>query len=81
MLCRKSSIRPRGGTYDAFMEKSLKALKAKPKAMGDSNNEDTQLSPLLDQAQYTRVGGFIKRGQVGQGKLLMGGPRTGEKVC
>lgn len=68
------------GIYDKFMDKFVKAMKEKGTKMGDPENEDTQLGPLVDEIQYQRVSGFIERGQKGQGKLLTGGPRNGDKV-
>lgn len=67
------------GIYDVFMEKYIQGMKSKAALMGDPETEDNELGPLVDKAQYDRVSGFIHRGQ-SQGKLLIGGPRTGDKV-
>ncbi len=58
----------------------MQGMKNKAKVMGDPEAEGTELGPMVDKAQYDRVSGFIQRGQ-SQGKLLLGGPRAGDKVC
>ncbi|KAK5017801.1 hypothetical protein LTR16_001510, partial [Cryomyces antarcticus] len=67
------------GIYDRFIEGYKKALLEKTKAVGDPEDESTQLGPLVDGAQFDRVIGFIERGQQGQGDLLLGGRRIGDK--
>ncbi|KAK1509328.1 aldehyde dehydrogenase [Colletotrichum costaricense] len=65
------------GIYDRFLEAYLEALKAKSEAM--KNQTNGSLGPLIDQAQFNRVMGFIARGQNGQGTLALGGARIGDK--
>jgi aldehyde dehydrogenase (NAD+) len=67
------------GVYDKFIEKYKAAMEAKRKEVGDPNEESTNMGPLVDEAQFKRVSGFIERGQQGQGKLLVGGQRIGDK--
>ncbi|KAF2404508.1 aldehyde dehydrogenase [Trichodelitschia bisporula] len=68
------------GIYDAFIEKYKEAMKAKSGVVGDPDEKETMLGPLVDEAQFKRVSGFIQRGkEQGQGKLLVGGARIGEK--
>ncbi|KAF2841016.1 aldehyde dehydrogenase [Patellaria atrata CBS 101060] len=67
------------GIYEKFIEKYKQAMKEKAKAVGDPEKEGTQIGPLVDEAQFKRVSGFIERGQKGQGKLLVGGQRIGDK--
>ncbi|TKA69440.1 hypothetical protein B0A49_03780 [Cryomyces minteri] len=67
------------GIYDRFIEGYKKALQEKTNAVGDPEDESTQLGPLVDEAQFDRVSGFIERGQQGQGDLLLGGRRIGDK--
>lgn len=69
------------GIYDKFIEGYKKAMQDKAKVIGDPDDEGTVLGPLVDEAQFKRVSGFIERGQKGQGKLLTGGSRVGDKVC
>lgn len=66
------------GIYDKFVEGYKKAMQASSKTIGDPDKADTVMGPLVDQAQFDRVSGFIERGK-SQGKLLTGGSRVGEK--
>jgi len=66
------------GIYDKFVEGYKKALQEKAKTIGDPESETTVLGPLIDKAQFERVSGFIERGK-GQGTLLTGGSRVGDK--
>ncbi|CAI6334836.1 unnamed protein product [Periconia digitata] len=67
------------GIYDKFIEKYKEAMKTKAKEVGDPNEKGVNIGPLVDEAQFNRVRGFIERGQQGQGKLLVGGQRIGDK--
>lgn len=67
------------GIYDKFIQKYKEAMLSKAKDVGDPNKPETTIGPLVDEAQFNRVSGFIKRGQEGQGKLLVGGQRIGDK--
>lgn len=69
------------GIYDQFITKYKEAMQQKKTLVGDPDEKDTSIGPLIDASQFDRVTGFIKRGQEGQGKLLVGGQRIGEKVC
>jgi acyl-CoA reductase-like NAD-dependent aldehyde dehydrogenase len=55
-------------------------LDAAAQSIRNNFNESTQLGPLVDEAQFNRVMGFVERGQKGQGKLHVGGSRVGDKV-
>lgn len=66
--------------YDEFVAGYKKAMEEKLKGVGDPDAEGTTIGPLVDKAQFERVQGFIERGQRGQGTLLVGGGRVGEKV-
>jgi aldehyde dehydrogenase (NAD+) len=66
------------GIYDKFIEGYKSSLKNV--SVGDPELETTKMGPLVDQLQFQRVTGFIDRGQNGQGSLLLGGKRVGEKV-
>src|SRR4051812_49092314 len=68
------------GIYDEFIKRYKQAMQDKAKQIGDPENENTTIGPLVDEAQFKRVSGFIERGQQGQGKLLVGGQRVGDKV-
>jgi aldehyde dehydrogenase (NAD+) len=68
------------GIYDEFIKRYKQAMQDKAKLVGDPEHSDTSIGPLVDKAQFERVSGFIERGQQGQGKLLVGGHRIGDKV-
>lgn len=66
------------GIYDAFLEKYKAAMKEKVREIGDPDETTTTIGPLVDQAQFNRVQGFIERGQQnGNGTLALGGKRVG----
>ena len=67
------------GIYDKFVAGYKKALQEKAKTIGDPEAESTIMGPLIDKAQFDRVSGFIERGKNGQGTLLTGGSRVGDK--
>ncbi|KAF9732375.1 hypothetical protein PMIN06_002074 [Paraphaeosphaeria minitans] len=67
------------GIYDKFLDGYKKAMQAKKDEVGDPETDGTNIGPLVDKAQFERVTGFIERGQQGQGKLLVGGQRIGDK--
>ena len=68
------------GIYDKFIEKYKETILEHRKTVGDPEAKSTLLGPLVDEAQFKRVSGFIERGQKGQGKLLVGGQRIGDTV-
>ncbi|TVY91583.1 Aldehyde dehydrogenase [Lachnellula willkommii] len=67
------------GIYDKFAEGYKKALEDRAKAIGDPEAATSVMGPLVDKAQFDRVSGFIARGKEGQGTLLTGGSRIGDK--
>jgi aldehyde dehydrogenase (NAD+) len=69
------------GIYEKFIAGYKQAMLEKAKLVGDPDSAATAIGPLVDEAQFNRVSGFIERGQQGQGKLLVGGKRIGDKVC
>lgn len=67
------------GIYDKFIEKYKGQFVQRTKALGDPDAESTMLGPLVDEAQFKRVTGFIERGkEQGSGTLLTGGARMGD---
>lgn len=68
------------GIYDKFIEKYKEMFMERRKVMGDPDTQETVLGPLVDEAQFKRVTGFIERAK-GQnsGTLLTGGARIGDK--
>ncbi|KAK4619481.1 Aldehyde dehydrogenase [Fulvia fulva] len=68
------------GIYDKFIEKYKEAFEERTKALGDPDSESTLMGPLVDEAQFKRVTGFIERGKSYEaGTLLTGGARVGDK--
>jgi aldehyde dehydrogenase (NAD+) len=68
------------GIYDKFIEKYKAQFAERTKTVGDPDNESTMLGPLVDDAQFQRVSGFIKRaGEQNAGNKLIGGERIGDK--
>ncbi|KAF5240690.1 hypothetical protein FAUST_4216 [Fusarium austroamericanum] len=68
------------GIYDKFVDEYAKAMKDAASAIGDPDDPATGLGPLADETQFERVMSFIQKGVDGQGSLLVGGSRVGEKV-
>lgn len=66
--------------YDKFIEGYKAKLKEMTATIGDPDSADTSIGPLVDEAQFNRVRGFIERGQNGQGAMILGGQRVGDKV-
>lgn len=66
------------GILDRFTEKYKAALEERAKAINDPDEDATLIGPLVDEAQFQRVKGFIDRGAQ-QGTLLTGGKRVGRK--
>ena len=68
------------GIYDKFVAGYKMALEEAAKAIGDPEDNATVMGPLVDEAQFKRVTGFVERGQKEkQGKILTGGSRVGDK--
>ncbi|KAK5169775.1 uncharacterized protein LTR77_005753 [Saxophila tyrrhenica] len=68
------------GIYEKFIEKYKTMFMERTKTAGDPDAESTIFGPLVDQAQFDRVTGFIQRGkEQNQGTLLTGGARIGDK--
>ena len=68
------------GIYDKFIEKYKTAFAERTKLIGDPDDAETMVGPLVDEAQFKRVTGFIERGRdEKQGTLLYGGAKVGEK--
>lgn len=67
------------GIYDKFVEAYKQKMTEKANEAGDPDADSTTLGPLIDQAQFDRVSGFIERGK-SQGNLIAGGERIGKEV-
>jgi aldehyde dehydrogenase (NAD+) len=64
--------------FDQFTQKYKAALEERAKRISDPEQEDTLMGPLVDNAQFQRVTGFVERGAQSN-KLLTGGQRVGDK--
>jgi aldehyde dehydrogenase (NAD+) len=68
------------GIYEKFIAKYKELFIERTKLTGDPDLESTVLGPLVDEAQFQRVTGFIERAQdQKQGTLLTGGSRIGDE--
>lgn len=66
------------GIFDKFTQAYKEKLEEQANAMGDPDKQGIMLGPLVDDAQFRRVVGFIERGLKGrQGRLLIGGKTKG----
>lgn len=66
------------GVFDAFVKAYKEKLEEVVRSMGDPDEQATKMGPLIDEAQFSRVVGFIERGkQEKQGDLLTGGISKG----
>ncbi|MGO3346099.1 MAG: aldehyde dehydrogenase family protein [Marinomonas sp.] len=61
--------------YQAVKEKLTKAVSAL--VMGDPQNEDTFIGPMISESEATRLHGWVLAAQKGGAQLLVGGKRQG----
>lgn len=66
------------GIRDEFTKRYKAALEERAKKINDPEKDDTLMGPLVDEAQFRRVSGFLERG-VQTHSLLTGGQRVGDK--
>lgn len=78
MCYAASRLYVQDGILDRFTEKYKAALEERARAVGDPDNQSTLIGPLVDEAQFQRVTGFIERGSQ-QGTLLTGGNLVRDK--
>ncbi|KAL4868296.1 hypothetical protein BDV12DRAFT_209284 [Aspergillus spectabilis] len=69
------------GVKEEFTKRYKAALEERAKAINDPEKEGTLMGPLVDNAQFQRVTGFVERGVQahGEGALLTGGKRVGDQ--
>ncbi|OQE13272.1 hypothetical protein PENFLA_c051G04395 [Penicillium flavigenum] len=80
-LCYAASrVYVQEGIRDDFVAKYKAALEERAKTIGDPDDQETTMGPLVDESQFKRVMGFIERG-ASQGTLLTGGNSLGDKGC
>ncbi len=75
--CAGSRVFVERPIYEAFVEKS--AARAKTRRVGDPFDPATELGPVVDQAQFERVLGYIQQGRREGAALACGGGRIGER--
>jgi aldehyde dehydrogenase (NAD+) len=63
--------------YDRFLEKSI--ARAEKRVVGDPFDPATELGPLVDQAQFDKVMGYIDSGRDEGATLACGGDRIGNR--
>ena len=63
--------------YDRFVEKSI--ARAQKRIVGDPFDPATELGPLVDQAQFDKVMGYIDSGRGEGATLACGGERIGNR--
>lgn len=81
-ICVASSrVYVQEGIYDRFLEEYMRQLKSKSDSVGDPDDPESRIGPLVDKAQFNRVMGIIRAAkEEQQGTLLMGGRAMKEKV-
>jgi aldehyde dehydrogenase (NAD+) len=65
---------------DKFIEAYKAKFKEVTSTIGDPDDEGTIIGPSVDETQFKKVTGYIERGQIGQGTMIIGGKRIGDKV-
>lgn len=67
--------------YDRFVEAYTAAFREKMKAMGDPEDGNVELGPVVDKVQYERILDIIETAKKnGDGTLLAGGSSQGSEV-
>ncbi|KAJ5753585.1 uncharacterized protein N7511_007738 [Penicillium nucicola] len=68
------------GIYDKFLSAYRKAFEAKQEKMGDPGSSNSEIGPVVDQAQYERILDVIATARkTNDGRLLQGGEPTPSK--
>jgi aldehyde dehydrogenase (NAD+) len=73
--CAGSRVFVEESIYDKFVE--LSVARASKRVVGDPFDSRTELGPLVDQAQFDKVMGYIKSGCTEGATLACGGSRLG----
>jgi aldehyde dehydrogenase (NAD+) len=73
-----SRVYVQAGIMSEFSRRYKAALEQRAKAINDPEEKGTLMGPLVDEAQFKRVQGFVERGTQAHA-LLTGGQRVGEK--
>jgi aldehyde dehydrogenase (NAD+) len=75
--CAGSRVFVEETVYDQFVEKSI--ARAGKRIVGDPFDPRTELGPLVDQAQFDKVSGYIASGRSEGATLACGGDRIGDR--
>ncbi len=75
--CAGSRVFVQDTIYDEFVEKS--AARARRRVVGDPFDARTDQGPLVDQAQFDKVLGYIDHGRKQGAHLAFGGERVGDR--
>ena len=75
--CAGSRVFVEESIYDRFVEKSI--ARAQKRVVGDPFDPATELGPLVDQAQFEKVVGYIDSGRSDGATLACGGERIGTR--
>jgi aldehyde dehydrogenase (NAD+) len=75
--CAGSRVFVEETIYERFMEKSI--ARAQKRVLGDPFDARTELGPLVDQAQFDKVTGYIESGRSEGATLACGGERIGTR--
>jgi acyl-CoA reductase-like NAD-dependent aldehyde dehydrogenase len=65
------------GIYDDFVKNLVSEVEEMK--VGDPNDEDTEMGPVVSEEHFGRVTGFVDRARDGGAEILTGGERLGEK--
>ena len=75
--CAGSRVFVEQKIYDEFVEKS--GARAKKRTVGHPFDPNTEQGPLVDEAQFDKVMGYIESGRQEGAKLVCGGNRVGDR--
>jgi aldehyde dehydrogenase (NAD+) len=76
-----SRVYVQASIFDRFVEKYKAAVLEVTKTIGDPDEESTGLGPVVDEAHFRHVNGFIQRAKDSSSTLAVGGGRASEQVC
>jgi aldehyde dehydrogenase (NAD+) len=75
--CAGSRVFVEESIYDQFVERSI--ARATKRVVGDPFDPRTELGPLVDQAQFDKVMGYVESGRNEHATLACGGDRIGNR--
>jgi aldehyde dehydrogenase (NAD+) len=75
--CAGSRVFVEESIYDRFVERSI--ARATKRVVGDPFDPRTELGPLVDQAQFDKVMGYVESGRNERATLACGGNRIGNR--